>query len=84
MAMPMQSSLTIEQSPVSEPAMDAEWRALGMAAPARRALVNAGLTRLEQLAGESEDRIAGLHGMGPNALSTLRTALRNAGLDFQR
>lgn len=64
--------------------MDAEWKALGLAAPARRALVNAGFTHLEHLNGESEARIAGLHGMGPKALGVLAVALRSNGWGFSR
>jgi DNA-directed RNA polymerase alpha subunit len=53
-----------------------------LAAPAQRALVNAGYTRLEQLAEVSEDEIAALHGIGKNALDTLRKALADKGLAF--
>lgn len=53
-----------------------------LAAPARRALANAGYTHLAQLAAVSEAELAQLHGMGPNALNTLRQALHEQGLDF--
>ena len=53
-----------------------------LSAPARRALANAGYTRLEQLAQVSEAEVARLHGMGPKALEDLRVALRSRGLSF--
>ena len=56
---------------------DGEWRALGLAAPARRALINAGLTTASGLAGWSYADIAGLHGIGKNALAILRPLLRD-------
>ena len=53
-----------------------------LASPARRALVNAGYLRLEQLNGRSEDELKQLHGMGPKALDQLRRALGAKGLSF--
>lgn len=53
-----------------------------MAKPAERALVNAGITSLEQLANYSESNIAKLHGMGPKALGQLNAALQERGLSF--
>lgn len=50
---------------------DAEWRSLGLAAPARRALVDAGLLEVSQLATKKAADIARLHGIGKNALRTL-------------
>jgi hypothetical protein len=54
-----------------------------LAAPARRALLGAGYTRLEQLAEVSESEVMKLHGMGPNALRVLREALEQRGLSFR-
>jgi hypothetical protein len=54
-----------------------------LAAPARRALIAAGYTRLEQLTEVEESEVMRLHGMGPNAMETLRTALRERGLSFR-
>lgn len=53
-----------------------------LAAPARRALASAGYTDLERLATAREKDVAALHGMGPNALKTLRQALHEHGLSF--
>ncbi len=52
-------------------------------APARRALAAAGYTELRQLAEVSEFDLEQLHGMGPNAISALRAALRERGLTFR-
>ncbi len=53
-----------------------------LAKPARRALVGAGYTRLEQLTTVGEAEILKLHGMGPKALDQLRRALAAKGLSF--
>jgi hypothetical protein len=53
-----------------------------MAAPARRALVAAGVTRLEDLTYLREDQLLGLHGMGPKAMAQLRAALCERGRSF--
>jgi hypothetical protein len=48
---------------------------IGLAKPARRALVEAGYWRLEQLTDLSEAELKRLHGVGPKALDLLRRAL---------
>lgn len=55
-----------------------------LAAPARRALENEGLTSLEKISKYSEREILALHGMGPSALAKLRTSLKSAGLSFKK
>ena len=55
-----------------------------LAAPARRALENNGVATLQQLAKFSEEEILQLHGMGPNSLPKLRSALETFGLSFKR
>jgi DNA-directed RNA polymerase alpha subunit len=55
---------------------------LGMSATARRALAQAGYSRLDQLAGVSEAEIKRLHGMGAKALGIVRQALSVRGLSF--
>ena len=59
------------------------WDALGLAAPARRALTAAGIRRVSDLAKWHERDIAALHGMGPNALKALRRALAKHGFEFR-
>ena len=55
---------------------------IGLSAPARRALVGAGYSRLEQLSRLSEAELKQLHGVGPNAINLLRRALDAKGLSF--
>lgn len=55
-----------------------------LAAPARRALTGAKIENLSQLSKMTEADVAALHGMGPNALATLRAALAASGLGFRK
>lgn len=48
---------------------------VGQPEPARRAFINAGYSRPEQLIRLSETEVKGLHGVGPKALGQLRHAL---------
>ena len=50
--------------------------------PAQRALAGVGITQLVQLTKMSEKELLQLHGIGPNALETLRQALGEKGLSF--
>ena len=53
-----------------------------LAAPARRALLGAGIFQLKQLTTLREAEVKQLHGIGPNALDQLRRALEVQGLSF--
>lgn len=53
-----------------------------LAAPARRALEQAGYRSLEDVSRASESDLLRLHGMGPTALARLRRALEASGLSF--
>ena len=53
-----------------------------LASPAQRALAGAGITRLDQLTRLTEAELLRLHGMGPNAIKTLRLALGEKGFAF--
>lgn len=55
-----------------------------LSAPARRALVNSGVTSLKQLSAFSEKEILSLHGMGPASIPTLKAALKKEGLNFKK
>ena len=63
----------------ASPAEEADWMPQGIGRPAQRALRNAGITSLEQLAAAPEADLTRLHGMGPKALAILRQALANRG-----
>lgn len=54
-----------------------------LAAPALRALTSAGIASLKDLTKVSEDELMQLHGMGRNALDTLRDALKSKGWSFR-
>jgi predicted RecB family nuclease len=54
-----------------------------LAAPARRALENAGIKTIKQLAKYSETDILTLHGMGKSSIPKLKDALTEAGLQFK-
>jgi hypothetical protein len=56
----------------------------GVAKPAQRALASAGYASVDQLANAREADLAGLHGMGPQALGILREALKQRGKAFKR
>jgi hypothetical protein len=51
----------------------------GLAAPARRALAEAGIETLDQLSKLSEAELRKLHGVGPNAVELLTEAVRKSG-----
>lgn len=50
--------------------------------PALRALAAAGVQNLKQLSKFSEEEVKRWHGIGPNAVNQLRTALAEKGLSF--
>ena len=58
---------------------DDAWRALGLAAPARRALLNAGITTTADLRRFSAEQLGELHGLGPSALRILAPYTRESG-----
>ncbi len=55
-----------------------------LAAPARRALENAGISSLLALSKRSEKEILALHGMGASSIPKLQKALALQGLSFKK
>jgi len=55
----------------------------GLTGSAKKALDAAGIASLNQLATNSEETMAALHGIGPSAIKILREALKASGLDFK-
>ena len=53
-----------------------------LAAPAQRALASANIHSLETLARFTEEQVTQLHGIGHNAITTLKQALKENGLQF--
>jgi hypothetical protein len=65
-------------------AVDGAWRELGLAAPARRALIDDGLFELADLRKVSLAAVKELHGMGPNAIRVLVSEMKKADLAFRK
>ena len=65
-------------------AVDGAWREIGLAAPARRALVDDGLFELADLRKVSLAAVKELHGMGPNAVRVLVSEMKKADLAFRK
>lgn len=55
-----------------------------LSAPAHRALVDAGIIDLEQLANFTEAEILALHGMGPKALKLLSAKAQAHNISFKQ
>jgi hypothetical protein len=64
--------------------VDQVWVELGLAAPARRALVDDGLFKLSDLRKTSLAAVKELHGMGPNAIRILVSEMKKADLSFRK
>lgn len=54
-----------------------------LAAPARRALENAGILTIEQLSNQSENELLALHGMGKSSIPKLKTILEKHNLSLK-
>lgn len=54
-----------------------------LSAPARRALENAGIKTIKQLAKYSEKELLAMHGFGPGAIPKLKVMLKKNGLTFR-
>jgi hypothetical protein len=65
-------------------AVDGAWVELGLATPARRALIDEGLYKVSDLRKYSLDTIKDLHGMGPNAIRILITAMKKNDISFRK
>lgn len=55
-----------------------------LSAPARRAMENAGIRTIKQLAKYSEKELLELHGFGPSAIPKLKVVLKKNGLTFRK
>ena len=64
-------------------ALDGEWRKLGIAAPARRGLVDNKLTRISQLRRWHEKDVKKIHAMGPTALALIKREMKKKGITFK-
>ena len=62
--------------------LDGEWRAIGLASPARRALVDAKLLRVSDLRKISLADLEGLNGMGKSAVARLKVVMHGKHIKF--
>ena len=63
--------------------VDGAWRELGLAAPARRALIDDGHYKISDLRKVSLAALKELHGMGPNAIRILVTEMKKQDIKFR-
>ena len=63
-------------------ALDGEWRKVGIAAPARRALVDAKLYKVSDLRKISLEELTELHGMGKSAIARLKVLMAAKKIKF--
>jgi hypothetical protein len=64
-------------------ALDSEWRKIGLAAPARRALVDAKLYKVSDLRRISIQELQGLHGMGKSAVARIKVIMEAKKISFR-
>jgi hypothetical protein len=63
--------------------LDGEWRKIGLAAPARRALVDAKLYKVSDLRKISLAELSDLHGMGKSAIARLTQLMEAKSIRFR-
>lgn len=63
--------------------LDQEWREYGIAAPARRALVDAKLYKVSDLRKISQSDLEQLHGMGKSAIARLKVLMNAKKIKFR-
>ena len=63
--------------------LDREWREYKIAAPARRALVDAKLYKVSDLRKISLSELEGLHGMGKSAVARLKVLMHAKKINFR-
>jgi hypothetical protein len=63
--------------------VDGVWREIGLAAPARRALIDDGLYKISDLRKVSLAALKELHGMGPNAIRILVAEMKKEDIQFR-
>jgi len=63
--------------------IDEVWRAIGLAAPARKALVDAKLYKVSDLRKISLEELTNLHGMGKSAIARLTVVMHGKKITFR-
>ena len=64
-------------------AVDQQWAALGISAPARRALIDEGYYSLPDLRKASLKALKELHGVGPNVIRILVAEMKKEDIQFR-
>jgi hypothetical protein len=72
---------TVDVDPYED--VDGAWREIGLAAPARRALIDDGHYTITDLRKVSLAALKELHGMGPNAIRILVAEMKKADISFR-
>ena len=72
-----------ELIPTQYELFDGEWRKIGLAAPARRALVDAKLYKVSDLRKISLAELTELHGMGKSAIARLSAIMEAKKIRFR-
>ena len=72
-----------ELIPTQYELFDGEWRKIGLAAPARRALVDAKLYKVSDLRKISLTELTELHGMGKSAIARLSEIMEAKKIRFR-
>ena len=70
-------------NPTQYELFDGEWRKIGLAAPARRALVDAKLYKVSDLRKISLAELTELHGMGKSAIARLSAIMEAKKIRFR-
>ena len=70
-------------NPAQYELFDGEWRKIGLAAPARRALVDAKLYKVSDLRKISLAELTELHGMGKSAIARLSAIMEAKKIRFR-
>ena len=63
--------------------IDDEWRAIGLAAPARKALIDAKLYKVSDLRRISLEELTNLHGMGKSAIARIKVVMHGKKITFR-
>ena len=72
-----------ERNQASYSSSDQYWRSIGLAAPARRGLIDEGFKELKDLARISEREFKKIHAIGPNAHGIITTEMRRRKIRFK-
>jgi hypothetical protein len=62
---------------------DAEWRKIGLSAPARRALVDVKLYKVSDLRKITSDELDQLHGMGKSSIARIKVIMHGKRIQFR-